>query len=137
MRRTALHSVRSRWLLAASRRPRREDAAHLNRFNTTAPDYLTQLWFVDASKTTRCQGHGREAAFTQVGSRVIHVCGSRFASADFRLQGGSGDIVIIHEMLHSLGLGENPPTSAAITAQVARRCGDDALRAASRGEPAR
>ena len=33
------------------------------------------------------------------------------------------EITIIHEMLHSLGLGENPPESVAITAQVLKRCG--------------
>ena len=31
--------------------------------------------------------------------------------------------VIIHEALHSLGLGENPPSSQAITARVLNRCG--------------
>jgi hypothetical protein len=31
--------------------------------------------------------------------------------------------LIIHEELHSLGLGENPPSSQAITAQVIARCG--------------
>jgi hypothetical protein len=29
---------------------------------------------------------------------------------------------VIHEMLHSLGLGENPPSSLAITAKVMSRC---------------
>ena len=31
---------------------------------------------------------------------------------------------MIHEFLHTLGLGENPPTSQAITEQVEFRCGD-------------
>jgi hypothetical protein len=30
-------------------------------------------------------------------------------------------LIVIHEFLHTLGLGENPPTSAAITAQVLAR----------------
>ena len=30
--------------------------------------------------------------------------------------------LIIHELLHSLGLGENPPTSSQISSQVMRRC---------------
>jgi hypothetical protein len=33
------------------------------------------------------------------------------------------EIYVIHEMLHTLGLGENPPTSLEITQQVKRRCG--------------
>ena len=31
--------------------------------------------------------------------------------------------VVIHEMLHTLGLEENPPTSEEITRQVVKRCG--------------
>ena len=34
-----------------------------------------------------------------------------------------GEILLIHELLHSLGLGENPPTSAQITNTVMARCG--------------
>jgi hypothetical protein len=33
------------------------------------------------------------------------------------------EILLIHEFLHTLGLGENPPTSDAITQRVAVRCG--------------
>jgi len=33
------------------------------------------------------------------------------------------EAVIIHETLHSLGLGENPPTSDEITWRVFSRCG--------------
>jgi hypothetical protein len=29
----------------------------------------------------------------------------------------------IHEMLHTLGLGENPPTTSEITRRVEMRCG--------------
>ena len=32
------------------------------------------------------------------------------------------EAVLIHELLHSLGLGENPPDSAAITDRVMARC---------------
>jgi len=31
---------------------------------------------------------------------------------------------MIHEALHTLGLGENPPTSAEITERVLARCGN-------------
>ena len=33
------------------------------------------------------------------------------------------EAVIIHETLHSLGLGENPPSSQAITHRVLQQCG--------------
>jgi hypothetical protein len=35
----------------------------------------------------------------------------------------TAEIILIHEFLHTLGLGENPPTSDAITARVSIRCG--------------
>jgi hypothetical protein len=31
---------------------------------------------------------------------------------------------LIHEVLHTLGLGENPPSSAEITERVLRHCGE-------------
>jgi hypothetical protein len=41
-------------------------------------------------------------------------------------------MILIHEWLHTLRLGENPPTSLEITAQVTERCGGAAARRASR-----
>jgi hypothetical protein len=35
------------------------------------------------------------------------------------------EFIIIHELLHSLGLGENPPTDRVIDAQIARRSAGD------------
>ena len=58
-------------------------------------------------------------AFTQVGSTVVSVCLRPFTL----LPPAEQEAVVIHEMLHSLGLGENPPESVAITAQVLKRCG--------------
>jgi hypothetical protein len=40
-----------------------------------------------------------------------------------RQDGVTVELVLIHELLHSLGLGENPPSSAEITRQVTKRCG--------------
>ena len=36
--------------------------------------------------------------------------------------GESAEAALIHESLHSLGLGENPPTSSEITSRVISRC---------------
>jgi hypothetical protein len=58
-------------------------------------------------------------ASTQIGSSVVFVCLRPFAL----LRPVEREAVVIHEMLHSLGLGENPPESGAITAQVLSRCG--------------
>jgi hypothetical protein len=49
------------------------------------------------------------------------VCGRRFAEVSLS-RPVYGDAVFIHEMLHALGLGENPPTSSVITRQVIARC---------------
>ena len=59
-------------------------------------------------------------AFTSPGSRVVFVCSQRFA----RLARDRAEQVIIHELLHTLGLPEGPPTSAAIDRAVASRCSD-------------
>jgi len=41
------------------------------------------------------------------------------------------EMILIHELLHTLGLGENPPTSLEITARVTERCGDASTRRAA------
>jgi len=38
------------------------------------------------------------------------------------------ELLLIHEILHTLGLGENPPSTDAIIRQVTIRCGDVDLR---------
>jgi len=53
---------------------------------------------------------------------VIYVCGTRFTDRFARRI--AGEILLIHELLHALGLGENPPTSAHITDAVRIRCGN-------------
>jgi hypothetical protein len=93
--------------------------------NMTHVEFLSSLYFVDGDGTQPCRAPAAPVAFTTPGRRVIHVCSAPFASA-FDSSQRYAQIVVIHEMLHSLGLGENPPTSAAITAQVMRRCGGQA-----------
>jgi len=79
------------------------------------------LRFVDSHIAPQCSG-GTTLAFTHTGSAVIHVCGGQFRKRSMRNR-MTAEIIVIHEFLHTLGLGENPPTSEAITAQVALRCG--------------
>jgi hypothetical protein len=66
----------------------------------------------------RCR-HPAAGAYTVRGSGVIFLCGGNFVRQGPRLQ----ENALIHEMLHSLGLGENPPSSKEISRQVERRCG--------------
>jgi hypothetical protein len=58
------------------------------------------------------------AAFTTNGAAVF-VCGTSFR----RLTRGARANALIHEMLHTLGLRENPPTSTEIARRVRARCG--------------
>jgi hypothetical protein len=82
-------------------------------------DYMLKfVWFADGSHESQCKG--RIAAFTEPGSRVVFVCGRHFEK-----KSRESELQIIHEILHSLGLGENPPSSDQITRQVAARCGGD------------
>jgi hypothetical protein len=86
-------------------------------------DYLVQqVWFVDGGDTLQCRRDATMAAFTVPGHHVIRVCGTRFAQR-FERERVAAEIIVIHELLHTLGLGENPPSSRDITAQVTRRCG--------------
>lgn len=83
--------------------------------------YLRGLYFV-AGDERRCRADDATAAFTVPGSRVVYICVDRFAER-FALKTRDGELLIIHEFLHSLGLGENPPSSASISALVRERCG--------------
>jgi len=97
-------------------------AAKLRSTGLTGGGQLASLYFVAADED-RCRADETVAAFTAPGSRVIHVCATRF-SQWFALKTRDGELLLIHELLHSLGLGENPPRSSDITARVRARCGD-------------
>lgn len=87
----------------------------------TLGDFLADLYFVDGDDTPQCRGNDVVAAFTAPGSRVIHVCGERFTH--FAANTKRGEILLIHELLHALGVGENPPSSSYITQAVMNHCG--------------
>ena len=96
--------------------------ANLNATGQSAQEYLDGMWFIDASTAGPCKRGDLLVAYTSPGHRVVYVCGSRFVHPIFRLDQRLAELLIIHELLHSLGLGENPPTNGQITKQVARRC---------------
>ena len=79
------------------------------------------LRFFDDAAAPQCRA-GATLAFTRVGSPLIRLCGLQFKDR-FQQNRTTTEIIVIHEFLHTLGLGENPPTSDAITKQVAVRCG--------------
>jgi hypothetical protein len=84
-------------------------------------DFLAGLYFVEGDDAIQCRTNQVVTAFTTSGSRVIHVCSQRFLQFAVKTKGG--EILLIHELLHALGLGENPPTSSRITNAVMNRCG--------------
>lgn len=86
----------------------------------TAAQQLDAIYFIEGNVTPQCLS-GRRLAFTAPGSRVVFVCGQRFEPYLVQNEPGS-EVVIIHELLHALGLGENPPPSAEISERVASRC---------------
>jgi len=98
-------------------------AVILARSGRTAAEHLDLLYFVEGNVTAECLDNRTRLASTAPGSRVIYVCGARLVPYAIRNAAGV-EVLVIHELLHSLGLGENPPTSADITDRVRTRCGD-------------
>jgi hypothetical protein len=95
----------------------------LDALGETGSSYLTgRLWFEDGSGARACQSSGTVAA-TKVGTSVIFVCARQLREWIFR-DPSFVERILIHEELHALGLGENPPSSYEINGQIARRCGD-------------
>lgn len=95
--------------------------ANLRATGQTLPAYLGYVLFYDGSTTEPCESE-RVLAWTSPGSRAVHVCWSQFSYWQ-RANLGYTATIVIHETLHTLGLGERPPTSGAITAKVIERCG--------------
>jgi hypothetical protein len=93
----------------------------LERKSTSGPEHLRTLLFSDGSDQRPCE-RSATLAYTSPGSPVVFVCAARFTSTAER-NPFLAEAALIHEALHTLGLGENPPTSAAITARVMSRCG--------------
>ena len=84
-------------------------------------DYLRGLVFYEGYGRPVCDS--REiVAYTSPGSRAVFLCGPQFVEKTHR-DPGLAAALLIHEELHSLGLGENPPSSREITARVVARCG--------------
>jgi hypothetical protein len=94
--------------------------ASLDALGETAQGYLGRVLFYDGSSQTLCST-GMILGGTTRGSRIVYVCASQFSDRAGR-SASDADAFVIHEMLHTLGLGENPPAPSRITAQVMQRC---------------
>ena len=95
---------------------------NLDALARTGQAHLRWLIFYNASAERTCARRDIVAA-TNPGSRMVHLCPEQFLEAQF-LQPGYAAVLILHEELHALGLGENPPSSREITLGVIARCGN-------------
>jgi hypothetical protein len=92
---------------------------NLARWDREPADYLRMIPFLDGSSHPLCRG-GRAELFAEMGTPRVFVCRS-FAEKQVR-DPWTAENMVIHEMLHTLGLGENPPSSREITRRVNDRC---------------
>ena len=92
----------------------------LSRDGVTAPGHLRRLFFFSGEDRPQCRKD--VLAWTAPGSRVVFICPARFRRS-YATNPGRLEAVVLHEMLHTLGLGENPPTGAEITHRVVAACG--------------
>jgi len=84
-------------------------------------EYLGHLLFLDGDRTPFCQSSERLAG-SAPGGRFVLLCGQRFGRLEIE-DPRYATVVLLHEALHTLGLPENPPSSAEITERVFARCG--------------
>jgi hypothetical protein len=92
--------------------------ARLDASGETPEGYLSRIAFTKANDRDRCTDGA--LAVTTVGSPSVRLC-SGFASL-LRRDPRAAAVVLIHEALHSLGLGENPPTSQEISRHIEASC---------------
>jgi len=98
-----------------------------------AAAYTRRVLFYDGSNEPQCRRRRGLLAYTAPGFRFVRVCPplAALGAADPK----AAEIVIIHEVLHTLGLAENPPSSDEITARVLARCGPTARTPVPRERP--
>ena len=88
----------------------------LAELRASPPAALSRVIFRAGDESPACRGSA--AAFTGPGSRVVFICGKVFAKIDR----ARTELIVIHELLHTLGVGERQPRSDEIDQAVAMRC---------------
>lgn len=92
----------------------------LDAHGQTPAGYLGLILFADGQDLPQCRDSG-VLAVTPRGSRVVYICGPQFTAGE-SFGAFVTEAVIIHEELHSLGLGEDPPSATEITVRVLESC---------------
>lgn len=85
----------------------------------TASEHVESLWFRGASRLRPFAGR-RVFAFTVPASAVVYLC--REDLLRIQNQPRLLTAIVLHEVLHSLGLRDDHPSSVAITERVLERC---------------
>jgi hypothetical protein len=93
----------------------------LDALGQTPASFMGSVLFADGRGERPC-GNPNILALSEPGSRAIWICGEQFAHENQWGDAGLTEAVLIHEELHALGLGENPPSSTFITMRVRARC---------------
>jgi hypothetical protein len=91
----------------------------LQAFGVGPDEYLAMLPLLDGESRPLCRAN-RSQLVTTAGVARVFVCKS-FLETVYQRR-AMAEVYVIHEMLHTLGLGENPSTRREITRQVIRRC---------------
>jgi hypothetical protein len=94
-------------------------AQNLAKFERSPADYLRLIPFLDGASHSLCRG-GNVFLFAGRGIPRVFVC-QAFAKKQIS-DPFTAENIVIHEVLHTLGLGENPPSSQEITRRVNGRC---------------
>src|SRR5262245_15715660 len=93
---------------------------NLATFAVEPHEYVAQVPFLDGRDRPLCQ-RGQSQLLSTRGTARVLVCDSFLDTVN--RERDMAEFYVIHEILHTLGLDENPPTSQEITQQVKRRCG--------------
>ena len=86
----------------------------------TPRSYLPRIAFHEGLDSRPCRS-AAVLAYSNVGGRDVYVCSPQFWQT-YRSNPTHVEVIVIHEMMHTLGLGENPPSPTQINEQVLKRC---------------
>jgi|GEM_PF-3025613 len=94
-------------------------AENLSATGRTASEHVESLWFRGASRLRPFAGR-RVFAFTVPASSVVYLC--REDLLRIQNQPRLLTAIVLHEVLHTLGLRDDHPSSVSITERVLDRC---------------
>ena len=93
--------------------------AKLDALGQTPAEYLGTVHFLNGELQPLCRRSAVQMT-TSGRSRYVYVCPQFRQFEDRRPE--LAPVLVLHESLHTLGLGENPPTSMEITNRIYARC---------------